>query len=116
METMSKGYKQRFYPESRFGGFTDADGTIVFYNRIQALADPSFTVIDFGCGRGQSENDPVAFRRSVQVLKGRVKKVIGLDVDPEAAKNPKIDEFPLLRNSVWPLEDDSADMCISDSV
>jgi hypothetical protein len=28
---MADPLKQRFYPESRFGGFTGVDGTVAFY-------------------------------------------------------------------------------------
>jgi len=28
---------ETFYPESRFGGFTQIDGTVAFYSRVQAL-------------------------------------------------------------------------------
>ena len=39
---------QRFYPESRFGGFTDIDGTVAFYSRVNALVKPLYVVVDFG--------------------------------------------------------------------
>lgn len=38
-----------YYPESKFGEFTDIDGTIVFYTRVNALAQPSSVVLDLGC-------------------------------------------------------------------
>ena len=38
---------EAFYPESKFGGFTDLDGTIRFYLRVNALLEPGFTVVDF---------------------------------------------------------------------
>jgi len=109
-------FKQLCYPESRFGGFADIDGTIAFYVRVNSLLRPSFVVVDFGCGRGARKDDPVPIRRELAILKGKVHKVIGLDVDPAAEENPFIDEFHLLNGDRWPLQDSSADLCISDAV
>jgi SAM-dependent methyltransferase len=109
-------FKHIYYPESRFGGFTDIDGTIIFYTRVNSLLKPSFVVVDFGCGRGAHRDDPVFIRRELKILKGKIQKVIGLDVDPAAEQNPFIDEFHLLHSDQWPLQDNSADLCISDSV
>jgi SAM-dependent methyltransferase len=109
-------FKHIYYPESRFGGFTDIDGTMAFYVRVNALLEPHFVVIDFGCGRGAHRDDPVLIRRQLKILKGKVYQVIGLDVDPPAAENPFIDEFHLLESDHWPLQDNSAHLCISDAV
>jgi len=113
---LASRFKEKFYPESKFGGFTDSDGTIIFYNRVHALAQPSFVIVDFGCGRGLSSEDDVTYRSDLQSFKGKVRKVIGLDVNPAAGQNPKIDEFHLLTSGKWPLADNSTDLCISDSV
>jgi SAM-dependent methyltransferase len=110
------GLKETFYPESRFGGFSDVDGTLAFYQRVNALLQPGFVVLDLGCGRGAYANDPLPLRRELRNLKGKVKKVIGLDVDPAAAVNPFIDEFQLLDGPRWPLEDRSLDLLLSDHV
>jgi hypothetical protein len=86
-------YTESFYPESYFGGFTQADGTVAFYSRVNALIEPSFVLVDFGCGRGQHAEDEVSTHRRLQCFKGRVAKVIGLDVDSAGQTNPTIDEF-----------------------
>lgn len=109
-------FKSIYYPESRFGGFTDIDGTIAFYNRVNSLLDPAFVVVDFGCGRGAHRDDPVSLRRELRVLKGKVQRFIGIDVDPIAEQNPFLDEFHLLSEDQWPLAEDSVDLCISDYV
>ncbi|MBE0698497.1 MAG: SAM-dependent methyltransferase, partial [Anaerolineaceae bacterium] len=70
---------ERFYPESKFGGFTRIDGTIAFYTRVQALIDTDCVVIDFGCGRGAYADDPVSHRRSLRIFQGKARRVIGLD-------------------------------------
>jgi SAM-dependent methyltransferase len=105
-----------FYPESNFGGFSDVDGTVRFYFRVNALLDPSSLVVDYGCGRGAYGEDSVPARRNLRILKGKAKRVIGLDVDPVGKGNPFLDEFHLLTADRWPLPDSSADICICDHV
>src|SRR5215813_1327518 len=106
---------ESFYPESRFGGFSDVDGTVTFFTRISALLDPSWTVLDVGCGRGEYTEDAVRYRRNLRILKGRVAKVIGLDVDPAGRDNPSIDEFRLLEGETWPVESRSIDLILCDN-
>ncbi len=109
--------QQFFYPESTFGGFTGVDGTVAFYSRVNALAQASFRVIDFGCGRGKNAEDPILFRRNLMCLKGKVAQVIGLDVDEAGKRNPTLDDFRLLTpDGPWPLDDQSADLIVCDSV
>jgi len=55
--------KDFFYPESTFGGFTDIDGTIAFFNRVNSLITDSFVSLDIGCGRGEYSEDPIIFRK-----------------------------------------------------
>ena len=108
---------ERFYPETRFGGFTDIDGNVAFYSRVNALLNSGMNLVDFGCGSGSLGKDPVVWRRSLRVLKGKVARVIGLDVDQSAQRNPFVDEFRLLQNGhKWPLESTSVDFVLCDSV
>jgi SAM-dependent methyltransferase len=110
-------YKSIYYPESRFGGFTDIDGTIAFYTRVNALLTPDSTILDVGCGRGENINDDnVGIRRNFRNLRGKCKKVIGIDVDYAARNNPFIDEFKLLQNIEWPLANETIDLCLCDNV
>jgi SAM-dependent methyltransferase len=110
-------YKEKFYPESRFGGFSDIDGTITFYGRINALIQKSATVLDIGCGRGAWVADKNQFRRELRLIKGKVNQVIGIDVDPASAVNPCIDQYFQLNNDYpWPLTDKSIDLAFSDQV
>ncbi len=106
----------RSYPEYAFGGFTDADGTIRFYARVNALLSPNSVVLDVGCGRAAYMGDPVAFRRGLRVLRGKVHRVIGIDMDRNAQTNPCIDEFRLMTTGAWPLEDASVDLALADYV
>lgn len=105
----------RFYPEAAFGGFTDVDGTVTFYNRVRALLPACGIVLDVGCGRGS--RDPVPYLREVRRLRGRPGvRVIGIDVDPEAALNPTLDEFRLIQGRRWPLDDGVIDLAFADFV
>ena len=105
-----------WYPERSFGGFTHVDGTVAFYSRINAVVDPTSIVLDIGCGRGAASEDPVPWRRELQILRGRCARVIGADVDPAAADNPAIDEFHLIENGIIPLPDESVDVAYADFV
>jgi SAM-dependent methyltransferase len=59
----------------------------------------------------------VVFRRELRRLKGKVTKVIGLDVDDAGHLNPTVDEFrPLDGSPRWPVEDRSVDVVVCDSV
>ncbi|MFV2045063.1 MAG: class I SAM-dependent methyltransferase [Anaerolineales bacterium] len=107
---------QSFYPESRFGGFSDIDGTIAFYNRVNSLLLPSFTVLDVGCGRGAYGEDPIAYRKNLRILKGKAAKVIGIDVDERAQRNPFINEFHLVDGGLWPIETNTIDLVLCDYV
>jgi SAM-dependent methyltransferase len=106
-----------YYRESRFGGFTDVDGTLAFYIRVNALVGPASTLVDFGCGRAEYQDDPVSVRRGLRDFRGRVARVIGVDVDQCARTNPYLDEFRLLApGGCWPVGDSVADMIVADWV
>jgi SAM-dependent methyltransferase len=109
--------QERFYPETRFGGFTGIDGNVAFYARVNALVHPGMTVVDFGCGPGSVEKDPIEWRRSLRVLRGKAARVIGLDVDDTAKRNPFLDEFrPLHNGGRWPVESGTVDFVLCDFV
>jgi SAM-dependent methyltransferase len=109
-------YKSSFYPETNFGGFSDIDGTIVFYTRVNALLKPSSTVLDIGCSHGTHIDEPAEYKKELRIFKGKCAKVIGIDVDESARVNPFIDEFHLLVDENWPLPDDSIDLAVCDAV
>jgi SAM-dependent methyltransferase len=108
---------KRFYPESRFGHFSNVDGTIAFYLRTQALVSSESVVLDLGCGRGEAHEDPVAVRRELRTFKGKVKRVVGLDVDRAGFENPLLDEFRQITDQEnWPMESNQVDLCVCDYV
>ena len=110
---MKKSLKSRCYPESQFGGFSEVDGTVRFFTRVRALMEPSFVMLDVGCGKAGFVMDPLRFRRDLRNFKGQCKRVIGIDVDPEASDNPLVDEFRLMEGDRWPLEDATVDLCLA---
>ncbi|MFO1040113.1 MAG: class I SAM-dependent methyltransferase [Geminicoccaceae bacterium] len=109
---------RRFFPEMEAGGFPRHDGTIEFYNRINALLDPSSVLLDFGAGRGESHfDDKCAYRRQLQAFKGRIAHVHGVDVDPVVLTNPRLDSAHILTSSGQiPLPDESVDVVLADWV
>jgi SAM-dependent methyltransferase len=108
---------QRFYPESAFGGFSDVDGTVAFYLRVNSLITPEAVVLDFGCGRGEYYEDPVPTRRGLRIMRGKVRKVLGIDVDAAGAQNPHLDEFRSFDGTTqWPVETGSIDLILCDNV
>lgn len=109
-------FLEEFYPETRFGGFSDIDGTVTFYSRINSLLNPSFVVLDIGCGRGLYTDDAVPFRKALRILQNKVEKVIGIDVDKSAQSNPCLDEFYLIEDDSWPIESESIDLIVCDNV
>lgn len=104
------------YPEVAFGGFSAGDGKVAFFTRVHALLEPSFVVLDAGCGRGIHAEDPVPFKREVVNLRGKCRRVIGIDVEEPRSANPLIDEFRQIENDRWPLDDASIDLCLSQNV
>lgn len=108
--------KNFFYPESKFGGYTNVDGTCAFYLRVNALLKPEFQVLDVGCGRGEYQDDSVEIRSALRVLNNKVAKVVGIDVDEAGAENPYIDEFHMIDSNVWPVDDQSVDLIVADWV
>jgi SAM-dependent methyltransferase len=113
---MTATWQERFFPESRFGGFTDIDGTIAFYTRVHELLPPRGTALDIGCGRGAQAADPVRIRRELRTLGRSAGRVIGIDVDPAAAANPLLNEFRLIETPVWPIESATIDVAVADWV
>jgi ubiquinone/menaquinone biosynthesis C-methylase UbiE len=112
----TKDYMERHYPECRFGGFTRIDGTIAFFSRVNSLLQPDFTVLDIGCGRGEYIEDRCSYRRNLRILRGKVSRVIGVDVEEAGQENQCIDEFRQIEDTRWPVDDESVDLACCDHV
>lgn len=113
---IDRNLAETFYPEAHFGGFTRTDGTMAFYQRVNALITPSSVVLDIGCGRGEYAEDQVASRRELRCLRGKCAAVIGIDRDSAAISNPCIDEFRAVDGEDWPLDCETVDLCLIDNV
>ena len=98
------------------GGFPAADGTVEFYGRVNALLNPSMTVLDFGAGRGAwLLDDPCAYRRQLRLLKHKVHEVVGIDLDPIVTTNAALDRALVLPpGEPLPVADASIDLIVSD--
>jgi SAM-dependent methyltransferase len=105
-----------YYPEVNISGYTSCDGTVEFYARINSLVDSSMTVLDFGAGRAAwNEDDPCSYRKSLRNMKGKVKKVVGCDVDDAIHLNNSIDEKIVIEiGKTLPFEDESFDLIVCD--
>ena len=102
-EEFVKSFKQIYFPETKFGGFTNIDGTVHFYTRVNALIQPGFVLLDYGCGRGEYAYDPINYRKRLRIFQHKCKRVVGVDVDEDARQNPFIDEFRLIEGEKFNL-------------
>jgi SAM-dependent methyltransferase len=107
------------YPEVAAGGFTRLDGTVEFYTRVNALIDEDSRILDFGAGRGWWEHEtvPVTHHR-LRRFRGRVKEVVGVDVDDAILDNPGLDSAHIIALDplVLPLPDGHFDLVLADYV
>jgi SAM-dependent methyltransferase len=114
---MSHPIVDSVYPENRVFGFTRVDGTLHFLTRVHALLQPNSTVLDVGCGRGHGIEDSCSYRKQFRRLAGEGRTIIGIDVDPDGATNPLVNEFRLIKDPrTWPVADASVDLVFSDYV
>lgn len=113
-----QGSSMKFDPSANFlGGYTDNDGTIEFYSRIQAFISDQSIVIDLGAGRAEwFEDDMCTYRRETRFLRPKVKRLIGLDIDEAVFENKSTHENRLIKDGTFPFEDSSADVVIADYV
>lgn len=111
-----RSFKERYYSEANFGGYSDLDLTVRFYSRVHALIKPGFTVLDLGCGRAYTVMESKDYNKKIRDLRVNSTKVIGADVDPVAAENPIIDDFTLIKDGRLDLESESVDLIVSDFV
>jgi SAM-dependent methyltransferase len=108
---------ERLYPEYGAGGFSRCDLWVPFFIRVNALLRPDMTVVDYGAGRGFWAEEHQGFLRELMLLQGKVRKVIGIDVDPAVLANPVVDERLIFQpNGRLPLADASVDLIVAKSV
>ena len=117
LETKQK-IKQLFYPETAAGGFSSVDGTVQFYQRVNALLRKDDIVVDLGAGRGAAAQIATpAYTLELMNLRGQCKRVIGIDIDDVVFENPFLDEARLIPDDGrFPVQNNSVDLIVSDAV
>lgn len=110
--------KKPFDPGNSYpGGFTNNDGTVEFYGRINAILPSSPLIIDIGAGRGAwYENDTCQYRKSIRSLKSKAKELIGVDTDAAVMQNRSTTQNLVMKSGRVPLQDEVADVIIADYV
>lgn len=117
MPLSSDEFAKRVNPEVLAGGFSRRDGTREFYRRINALVEPHFTMLDYGAGRGAQVIAATKRDGSDLMFKGRVKRLVGCDIDQAVLGNPGLDEAVLIEpNQPLPFEDATFDLVFADWV
>ena len=101
---------------NKIGGYSENDGTIDFYSRINCLITSDSEVLDFGAGRGAWAEDEINFRKNTRNLKGKVKKVYACDVDKAVYLNKNVDEILNMVNGEVEAPNESMDIIIADYV
>jgi SAM-dependent methyltransferase len=101
---------------NRIGGFSERDGTIDFYLRINSLLDESSIVLDLGAGRGCWVEQASPIKKKIMMIKNNVKELIATDIDPIVLTNTNCDRAVLIEDGKVPLPDSSIDLIICDYV
>lgn len=73
-------------------------------------------ILDFGAGRGLLAEHRLPYIRQITNFKGRVRKVVGVDVDPIVTTNPTLDVGLPFDGDRIACEDESFDLIYSDHV
>jgi SAM-dependent methyltransferase len=103
--------------DEMLGGFTSRDGTVEFYNRVNALLQPEFKVLDLGAGRGAWYYGKwCEYKRILRNLKGKVAEYIGADVDAAVLGNETTDRNVLIKDGLLPIGDGEVDVVVCDWV
>jgi SAM-dependent methyltransferase len=102
-------------PEVVAGGIVRDDGEIEFHVRVNALLQPEMTVLDYGAGRGAIFfSNEILLRERLAKLQGKVRRVIGVDVDDGILQHPFLDEKHVVGvNAPIPVTDQSIDLIVA---
>lgn len=104
-------------PEMRAGGYSRYDGAVEFFSRVNSLLEPEFTVLDYGAGRGLFQQDSSPFRRGLRTIGGKVRHLVGVDVDDAILSNSSLNERHLIRpGEPLPFTPETFDLVLSDWV
>jgi len=92
-------WKRRLYPRPEQG-----DACFAFRGLLDQFLRPDFRVLDIGAGAGEL---------NAYQLRGRVREIIGVDLDPRVQTNPLLDRGIVGNATALPLEDRSVDLAFS---
>ena len=114
----STGIETSWFPEIGAGGSNSLDGTIEFYNRINALLAPEMVILDFGAGRGAALScGAYGFKKRLMTFRGKVARVVACDVDEVLLENSGADETVVIQPDVeLPFADRTFDLIVADYV
>ena len=102
------------YPERRIAGFSRNDQRITFFNQVNALIRPEMSVLDYGAGRGKWAELEEGYKLALTTLRGKCRRVVGVDVDEAVLENRLVDEsFVTNGTDPLPFEDESFDLILS---
>jgi SAM-dependent methyltransferase len=108
---------KQIYPEARIVDFRHFQDQFLFFSMVNDLVRPDNVVLDFGAGRGRLAEMGGRHLRSISHLKGRVARLIGVDVDPVVLTNPEVEFASLIEgDGIIPLPDASIDLIYSFAV
>tara|TARA_B100000242_G_C43027322_1_gene478401 strand:+ start:949 stop:1668 length:720 start_codon:yes stop_codon:yes gene_type:complete len=102
--------------DDKLGGFTENDGTIDFYLRINSLIDQNSIVLDYGAGRGAWTNDKSKIRKKIRNIQNRVKKIYACDIDEAVHSNTNVDEILTMERNKVIVPKESFDLILADYV
>ena len=91
--------RQRFYPDA-----LQRDPVALFVRRLEPMVKATDTVLDLGAGAGEI---------NTHALKGRVRRLVGVDVDPRVGTNPLLDAGIRADIGRLPFRDASFDVVFS---
>ena len=101
---------------NKIGGYTENDGTIDFYSRIQCLIKKESKVLDYGAGRGSWSDDKSKFRKKTRTLQGEVDKIYACDIDEAVLLNKNVDEILMIEDGKVNAPNEFFDIVIADYV
>ncbi len=91
--------RRRCYPDG-----IQRDPVARFVNRLNAIVKPGHRVLDLGAGAGEL---------NAYALKGRVRQIVGVDLDPRVSANPLLDAGLSADIYALPFRDGSFDVVFS---
>lgn len=94
-----KNLQRKFYPDIR-----QQDPIALFLREVEEHVDAVATVLDVGAGAGD---------RNRYDFKGRVRQMLGTDLDPRVLENPLLDEGRICDGKTLPFDPGSVDLAFS---